>query len=142
MSEDKKKVSMEEATGIDTEKPMSFEAHIEEEINKKNLNAPRVKKEDIDKLYEKVEFTFGRISDTEIICQGKLDGFTIARGFGACVDPKNFDEQIGMKIAHKKCALEAYDKLWELEGYRLSRSLNEGSKESKVIKPEKPSIIT
>lgn len=124
-----KQKSAAEKMGIDTKKPASFEEKIEEEINKKGLNAPRVTKAEVDALYQQLEFIFGKVSDTRILCTATLDGYAIADGFGACVDPENFDEEIGMKIAHKKASLAAYDKLWELEGYRLSRSLNE-TKES------------
>lgn len=110
---------------FDTTKPQAFEDKIEEEIVQKGLTAPRVTKAEVDVLYKQVTYVFGRVSETRILCSAQLDGFTIADGFGACVDPENFDEEVGMKIAHKKCALATYDKLWELEGYRLSRSLNE-----------------
>ena len=105
----------------------SFEDKIEEEIVAKGLTAPRVTKEYIDNLFDKVEYVFGQVKENRIMCSAYLDGFSIADGFGACVDPKNFDEEIGKKIAYKNCKLLAYDKLWELEGYRLSRSLVEAA---------------
>lgn len=104
-----------------------FNQQIEKEIEDKGLNGPRVHKEQIEALKGKLVFTFGRISETRIICSAYLDGFAVADGFAACVDPKNFDEQIGMKIAHKNCVHAAHEKLWEFEGYRLSRSLNESA---------------
>ena len=106
-------------------KPISFEQKIENDIVKKGLTAPRVTKEQIDILYAKLKFEVGQISSTRIICMAALDGFIIADGFSACVDPRNFDMGIGTEIATKNCATAAYAKLWELEGYRLSRSLNE-----------------
>jgi len=41
-------------------------------------------------------------------------GFTI-RGEGSCVDPANFDLEIGRKVARQ----DAETQLWRLEGYRL-----------------------
>lgn len=106
-------------------KPVSFEQKIEDQIVEKGLTAPRVTKDQIDALYAKLIFEVGQVALTRIMCTATLDGFSIADGFSACVDPKNFDLQIGGEIATKNCATAAYAKLWEFEGYRLSRSLNE-----------------
>lgn len=38
-------------------------------------------------------------------------------GTSACLDPANYDKEIGEQIAHKN----ALDKLWELEGYFISK---------------------
>ena len=55
------------------------------------------------------------------ICQLTLqNGFTVV-GFSACVDPKNYDKNLGESIA-KDNALE---KVWELEGYLLRQRLFE-----------------
>jgi len=112
-----------------TQKPKSFEDVIEEKIVQKGLTAPRVTKAQIDELFEKIEYVFGIVKENRIMCSAYLDGFAVADGFGQCVDPKNFDEEIGKTIAHKECVTKAYDKLWELEGYRLSRSLVEAAAE-------------
>lgn len=55
----------------------------------------------------------------ELVVSYKLqNGFTVL-GRGACVDPKNFDIEVG-----RKCAREmAINKLWELEGYLLQNKL-------------------
>ena len=97
----------------------------EAEIKEKGLNAPRVEKATIDALLAKCTFVFGKVSPTRIMCTSDLDGFSISDGFGACVDPKNFDEEIGKKIAFERCKSATINELWKLEGYRLSRSLNE-----------------
>lgn len=103
----------------------SFEEIIEEKIIAKGLPHPRVTKEYIDALFARIEFVFGKVAENRIMCSADLDGFSIADGFGACVDPRRFDEEIGKQIAYKNCRLKAYDELWRLEGYRLSRSLKE-----------------
>lgn len=55
------------------------------------------------------------------ICQLTLqNGFTVL-GFSACVDPKNFDKEIGQNIAKDN----ALDKVWDLEGYLLQQKLFE-----------------
>ena len=55
------------------------------------------------------------------ICQLTLqNGFTVV-GVSACVDPKNFDKEIGQGIAKDN----AVEKVWELEGYLLRQRLFE-----------------
>ena len=57
--------------------------------------------------------------DKEVVVSYKLyNGFTII-GRGACVDPANFDLQIGRSVARE----QAENKLWELEGYLLQNKL-------------------
>jgi len=124
--------------------PVSFEQSIENELKAKGKDkGNRVKKEDIDILYKKLKFIVGQVSETRLVCTASLDGFAIADGSSDVIDPANFDKEIGFKIAQKKCCLKAYDKLWELEAYRLSRSLNEAapSKKQNIIIPKKK-IIT
>lgn len=51
------------------------------------------------------------------------NGFEIV-GHSACVDVKNFDANIGKRIAYES----AFDKLWLVEGYRLNAELYKDSK--------------
>ncbi len=59
-----------------------FNQEIENEIIEKGLTAPRVTKAHIDALYDKLEFSLGRVSPNRVMCSAILDGFTIADGFG------------------------------------------------------------
>lgn len=43
------------------------------------------------------------------------NGFSV-RGESACVDPRNFNVEIGKGLAYK----QAFDRLWPLEGYLLA----------------------
>lgn len=63
------------------------------------------------------DVTYHRIPDTTAtICNiTMVNGFSV-RGESACVDPKNFDEAVGRKIAYDN----AFQKLWQLEGYLLA----------------------
>lgn len=55
------------------------------------------------------------------ICVLTLEsGFTVT-GESACVDPKNFDREMGEGIARKK----AIEKIWMLEGYLLKHKMKE-----------------
>lgn len=56
----------------------------------------------------------------ELVVSFKLEsGFTVT-GRGACVDPKNFDIELGRKVARE----DAENQLWKLEGYRLQLSMS------------------
>ncbi len=47
------------------------------------------------------------------------NGFQVAYGDSACVDPANFDKGLGEKYAKERCVVASSNKLWELEGYLL-----------------------
>ena len=57
-----------------------------------------------------------------------LNGFTI-RESATCVDPDNYDEEIGKQICMKKIE----DKIWFLLGYQLQESLYKQEKMDKVF---------
>lgn len=61
-----------------------------------------------------------RIPDTTVtICHITLvNGFSV-RGESACVNPDNFEEAVGRKIAYDN----AFDKIWQLEGYLLAEQI-------------------
>lgn len=67
-----------------------------------------------DVTYHRIPGTTATICNIEMV-----NGFSV-RGESACVDPKNFDEAIGRKIAYDN----AFDKLWPLEGYLLAERLS------------------
>ncbi|MFA2628359.1 Gp49 family protein [Bacillus cereus] len=81
-----------------------------------------VTKEKIDEVLKEANFhvqhaVFGKCC---IVTAQLSNGFTVV-GTSACVDPDNYDSQIGYEIAKKKIE----DKLWELEGYKLQCELHE-----------------
>lgn len=58
---------------------------------------------------------------TVIICAITLkNGFTVV-GDSACIDPENFDHSIGEQVAYNN----AFEKIWQLEGYRIKSQLAE-----------------
>lgn len=76
---------------------------------------------------EKLESLVGRIyyhrvPDTTVtICAITLkNGFTVV-GESACIDPENFSHSIGEQVAYEN----AFEKLWQLEGYRIKSQLTE-----------------
>ena len=75
---------------------------------------------DIHEVIEKSTYTV--LPDcTTTICQLTLEnGFTVI-GKSACVDPSNFNVAIGEKYAFE----DAFNKVWELEGYLLKQRLHD-----------------
>lgn len=95
------------------------EKQIEQEIQDKGLNAPRLTPDHIDSVI--IGETYTNLPDGRtVICQLTLkNGFTID-GKSACVSKENFNQEIGNKIARQN----AREKIWELEGYLLKEKLH------------------
>ena len=117
------------------------EQKIEQEIQEKGLNAPRLTPDYIDSII--VDQYYFKASDaqwgadpntTALIGMHKQletltfcvlilkNGFTVT-GESACASPENFDAEIGKKIAYQN----AREKIWLLEGYLLKQRLKEQS---------------
>ena len=94
------------------------EQQIENEIQEKGLNAPRLKPEDIDSAIDSVAYHVFEGSQLTVCCITLKNGFTVS-GESACASPENFDQEIGEKIAFKN----AREKIWALEGYLLKERL-------------------
>ena len=92
------------------------EQAIENEIQSKGLNAPRLRPADIDAVI--IGETFTTLPSGKVmVCELTLrNGFTV-RGEAATVSKENFDEEIGKKISRQN----ARNKVWELEGYLLQQ---------------------
>lgn len=113
------------------------EQKIEQEIQSKNLNAPRLTPDHIDSKIKAVEYILPRdvckrdngveVFDAPLPLQTLTfciltleNGFTVT-GESACASPENFDAEIGKKIAYDN----AREKIWLLEGYLLKEKLNQ-----------------
>jgi hypothetical protein len=94
------------------------EGSIEQEIQNKNLNAPRLTPAHIDaQILAEQFYVFPGTSLT--VCALTLkNGFHVI-GEAACASPENFDADIGRKIARDN----ARGKIWSLEGYLLRSKL-------------------
>jgi hypothetical protein len=57
-----------------------------------------------------------RLNDTVTLCSITLDNGYSVRGESACVDPANYDQEIGEGLAHSN----AFAKLWPLFGFLLA----------------------
>lgn len=103
---------------------MSDEA-IEKEIQAKGKTAPRITPDQINALMTQLVFsTYVFPGTTTTVAIAQLDGFTVGLGQSACVSAANFDQEIGAKIAIDNAKDLAREKLWELEGYVLKRTLS------------------
>ena len=90
------------------------EQEIENEIVRKNLNAPRITPEMLnDNIVGEEYHVFD--GTTVTICLLTLrNGFSVT-GESACASIENFDEELGQKIARDN----ARNKIWGLMGYAL-----------------------
>lgn len=105
------------------------ETAIEAEIQRKNLNAPRLTPSYIDEqiVAEYVvrasdAFDGAPIHDalkSLTLCVLVLKNGYVVTGESACASPENFDAEIGRKIARDN----ARAKIWALEGYLLRTKL-------------------
>lgn len=88
------------------------------------MSDKKVSYERIQHLLKTSTAHYNRLYGTTTVCQIVLqNGFTVAIGKSACVDPKNFDEVVGRQYAFEDARKIAEDKLWELEGYLLASEL-------------------
>lgn len=102
---------------------MKSDNSIEDMIVQKGLVAPRVTAAHIDELAGRVSHTY-EVQGTSTFCHGFLDGkYYLASGHSACVSPENFDEGVGRTVAFANMVTAMRNKLWELEGYHLYKTL-------------------
>lgn len=94
------------------------EQSIEQEINDKGLNAPRLKPEDIDAVILAEQFHVFEGTTMTVCCLTLKNGYCVV-GESAAASPENFNEEIGRKIAREN----ARNKIWQLEGYLLKDKL-------------------
>jgi len=76
---------------------------------------PKVTKDSIEAKVAKVDYLV--LPDSTVtLCNITLKNGYSVRGESACVDPRNFNVEIGKGLAYK----QAFDRLWPLEGYLLA----------------------
>ena len=63
-----------------------------------------------------------------VLATAWLDTFQLGTAISKAVDPNNFDEELGVQYSTKDVLQVAENKLWELEGYHLYKTLKGESK--------------
>lgn len=63
-----------------------------------------------------------------VLATAWLDTFQLGTAISKAVDPNNFDEELGVQYSTKDVLQVAENKLWELEGYYLYKTLKGESK--------------
>jgi hypothetical protein len=96
------------------------EAQVEQEIQDKGLNAPRLTPSLIDAVIVGEDFHVFPGTTLTVCCLTLKNGFTVT-GESAAASPENFDQEIGRNIAKAN----AREKIWALEGYLLKQQLSE-----------------
>lgn len=87
---------------------------------------PKVEALTIENLMSKVKYNAHVVDGTtttvitSFIPIGEIN-FTLSTEIMACVDPRNFNAEKGVKYGIEKAAVSARNKLWELEGYTLAK---------------------
>ena len=94
------------------------EAAVEDEIQAKGLNAPRLTPELIDKQIAGEAYHIFP-GTTLTVCALTLRNGYLVVGESAAASPSNFNEELGRKIARDN----ARNKIWALEGYVLRNTL-------------------
>ena len=75
--------------------------------------------EDIEKLIQGCKVNVATVFEKVTVVSVQLEsGFVITESSGA-VSPKNYDKDLGYEI----CIRRIIDRLWELEGYVLQKSI-------------------
>lgn len=99
---------------------MKDEVAIENEIQAKGLNAPRLTPDMIDDVIIGEDYHVFPGTTVTVCCLKLRNGFNTT-GISASASPENFDAEIGRKIARNN----AREKIWPLEGYLLRQALHD-----------------
>ena len=102
---------------------MRDEQAIENEIQAKGLNAPRLNPAAIDATILTEQYHVFPGTSLTVCCLTLRNGYQVT-GESAAASPENFDAEIGRKIARER----ARERIWALEGYLLRERLSEMAK--------------
>lgn len=92
---------------------------IEQELQEKGLNAPRLTPELIDSVIKEEHYYIFPGTTVTVCCLILRNDFGVI-GESAAISRENFDESIGRRMAREN----ARNKIWALEGYLLRDRLH------------------
>lgn len=104
------------------DRPMHNENQIEQELQAKGLNAPRLTPTLINETILSEQYHVFPGTTLTVCCLTLQNGYNVI-GESASASPENFDAEIGKRIAKDK----AREKIWVLEGYLLRQKLAEAN---------------
>lgn len=94
------------------------------------MNSNTVTAEMIDKIVEATEFKTQTVYGKTTIVSAKLpNGFVITES-SSCVDPANYNENIGFSL----CKAKIVSEIWKLEGYKLQDKIYRESQRKKEFR--------
>jgi len=96
------------------------ESEIEQQLQEKGLNAPRLSPQLIDSRIVSSSFHVWPGTTLTTCLLTLVNGYHVT-GESAAASPENFDREIGEQIAYRN----ARDKIWALEGYLLRQRLHD-----------------
>lgn len=79
----------------------------------------KITQEDINAILDKTQWTVEEFHGKCTVVVAKLPNSFILTESSVCVDPTNYDVNIGIEC----CKERIVDKIWHLEGYRLQCEL-------------------
>jgi len=79
------------------------------------LSETKITQEHVDGLIRWSTVDVQKIGDKSTVVALRLPNDFVIIESSSCVDPENYDEELGKKI----CIDRIKNKIWELEGYRL-----------------------
>lgn len=100
---------------------MNNEQQIEQTLQDKGLNAPRLSPDDINAVIVHEQYHVFPGTTVPVCCLTLRNGFNVI-GQSAAASRENFDQEIGRSIAYG----DAREKIWQLEGYLLKQRLAGG----------------
>lgn len=84
---------------------------------------PKIKVDfnEIKELADSLVYKFAVIEGTTTtVCKAILpNGFSVGTGESACIDPNEYNKELGEKYAKERAQANAVNELWKLEGYLL-----------------------
>lgn len=92
------------------------------------VEGPKIHAEDIQAQLSACKFEVDQVEGRTVTHVHVYDpqGYYLASGFSACVDPANFNAELGKQYALNQALGNAEGKLWQLEGYHLKKELEAG----------------
>lgn len=98
---------------------VTFNEHFEKVEEEPEVEIPTITEEYIEEIMENSEFEVHTTFDKCTMVSCKLPNGFVVSASSACVNPEDYDENIGFDNCYEKI----FNKVWEMEAYRLQQYL-------------------